>query len=106
MDDRFVCGDRARKSVGAETTFHADIFTAAEARAALGPLIAKVWSHCEGAAIRGRTATLKAKFTDFQRMTRSRTVDLPVASQAELEELVSALLEPLFPSARASDSSA
>ena len=35
---------------------------AEEARVALEPLIAKVWSYCEGSTVRGRTATLKAKF--------------------------------------------
>jgi len=41
--------------------------------------------------------TLKAKYADFRQVTRSRTVEVPVASRAVLEELVSALLEPLFP---------
>ena len=56
-----------------------------------------MWSYCEGSTIRGRTATLKAKYADFQQITRSRTVEVPVASRAVLEEIVSALLEPLFP---------
>ena len=56
-----------------------------------------MWSYCEGSTIRGRTATLKAKYADFRQITRSRTVDVPVASRAVLEELVSALLDPLFP---------
>jgi nucleotidyltransferase/DNA polymerase involved in DNA repair len=50
-----------RKSVSAEATFGADLFTLDEARAALEPLIGKVWTYCEGSAIRGRTVTLKAK---------------------------------------------
>jgi hypothetical protein len=33
----------------------------------------------------------------FRQVARSRTVEVPVASRAVLEELVSALLEPLFP---------
>jgi DNA polymerase IV len=41
--------------------------------------------------------TLKAKYADFRQVTRSRTVGAPVASRAVLEELVSVLLEPLFP---------
>jgi DNA polymerase IV len=97
IDERPVCADRVRKSVGAETTFGADLFTLDEARAALEPLIDKVWSYCEGSAIRGRTVTLKAKYADFRQVTRRRTVEVPVASRAVLDELVSALLEPLFP---------
>jgi len=97
IDDRPVCADRVRKSVGAETTFGTDLFTLAEARAALEPLIGKVWSYCEGSAIRGRTVTLKAKYADFRQVTRSRTVDAPVTSRAAIEAIVSELLGLLFP---------
>jgi DNA polymerase IV len=44
VDERPVCADRVRKSIGAETTFHADLFAAEEARNALEPLIDKVWT--------------------------------------------------------------
>jgi DNA polymerase-4 len=97
IDERPVCADRIRKSIGAETTFSADLFTPEEARAALEPLIGKVWSYCEESTIRGRTVTLKAKYADFQRVTRSRTVPAPVASRAAIEAIASALLGPLFP---------
>lgn len=97
VDERPVCSDRVRKSVGAETTFHADLFTAEEARTALEPLITKVWSYCERSTLKSRTVTLKAKYADFQQITRSRTLDAPIASRAEIEEVVSFLLQPLFP---------
>jgi DNA polymerase-4 len=97
IDERPVCSDRIRKSIGAETTFSADLFTLDEARAALRPLIAKVWAHCEESTIRARTVTLKAKYADFQRVTRSRTGEAPLVSQAVIEPLVFALLESLFP---------
>jgi len=97
VDDRPVQAERIRKSIGAETTFDIDLFTAEEARAALEPLIDKAWSYCEGSTIRGRTVTLKATYADFQRITRSRTVDAPVESRTRLAEIVSTLLEPLFP---------
>jgi DNA polymerase-4 len=97
IDERPVCADRVRKSVGAEATFGADLFTLDEARAALGPLIAKVWAYCEGSSIRGRTVTLKAKYADFQQVTRSRTCEGPLGAQADIEAIVAALLEPLFP---------
>jgi DNA polymerase-4 len=100
IDERPVCADRIRKSIGAETTFSADLFTLDEARAALEPLIGKVWSYCEESAIRGRTVTLKAKYADFQQVTRSRTVEAPLVSRAGIEAIVSALLEPLLPVSR------
>ena len=97
IDDRPVRADRIRKSIGAETTFGVDLFTLDEARAALGPLLGKVWSHCEEATIRGRTVTLKAKYADFRQVTRSRTSEAPVASRAAFEAIAGELLEPLFP---------
>jgi DNA polymerase-4 len=97
IDERPVCADRIRKSVGAETTFHADLFTVDEARVALGPLIAKVWAYCEKSTIRGRTVTIKARYADFRQLTRSRTGQRPFAAQAEIEVIVYELLEPLFP---------
>ena len=66
VDERPVRADRIRKSIGAENTFFEDIFTYDAARAALEPIVAKVWRHCEATRIRGRTVTLKVKFADFQ----------------------------------------
>jgi len=97
IDHRPVCPDRVRKSIGAESTFNTDLFTSEEARAVLEPLISKVWAHCERSTLRGKTATLKAKYADFQQITRSRTVEAPVASREALEEIIHELLEPLFP---------
>jgi DNA polymerase-4 len=59
--------------------------------------MAKVWAYCEESAIRGRTVTLKAKYADFQQVTRGRTGQKPFATQAEIEVIVFELLESLFP---------
>jgi DNA polymerase-4 len=100
VDERPVRADRMRKSVGAETTFPADLFTYEAARAALREVVDTVWRYCEGAGIRGRTVTLKVKFADFRQITRSRTGPVPIGTRSELEQLGDALLEPLFPVAR------
>jgi len=97
VDERPVCADRVRKSIGAERTFSADLFTLDEALAALAPLIEKVWAHCNESAIRGRTVTLKAKYTDFEQITRSRTEPTAFTSPASVESAVRELVEPLFP---------
>jgi DNA polymerase-4 len=97
IDERPVCADRIRKSIGAETTFHADLFNRDEARTALIPLIAKVWEYCEESTIRGRTVTLKAKYADFRQVTRSRTGQTPFATQAAIQAIVYEMLESLFP---------
>ena len=100
VDDRPVRADRVRKSVGAENTFVEDLFTFAAARAALQPIIEKVWRYCESAGIRGRTVTLKVKYADFRQITRSRTGPASIATQAELEQLALALLGPVFPATK------
>ncbi|HEX2510999.1 MAG TPA: DNA polymerase IV [Xanthobacteraceae bacterium] len=97
VDERRVHANRVRKSVGAENTFMTDLTGIDEARAALAPIIEKVWRYCETSATRARTVTLKVKYADFQQVTRRRTGEAPVASQAELERFSYALLEPIFP---------
>jgi DNA polymerase-4 len=97
VDERPVRADRIRKSVGAENTFPADLFTYEAARDALQEIVDKVWTYCEGSGIRGRTVTLKVKFANFQQITRSRTGQMQIGTRGELEQLGNALLEPLFP---------
>ena len=99
-DRRPVMAHRIRKSVGAENTFSADLFTYDAAREALAPIIEKLWRYCDGGEIRGRTVTLKVKYADFQSITRSRTVSAPIGSQSELAETSHVLLGPLFPLAK------
>jgi DNA polymerase-4 len=97
VDDRPVRPDRIRKSVGAENTFSTDLHRLEDAQQALTPIIEKVWRYCESHNIRGRTVTLKVKYTDFQQITRSRTGERPVATLVELQQISHVLLDPLFP---------
>jgi DNA polymerase-4 len=97
VDERPVRADRIRKSVGAENTFPADLFTYEAARDALGEIVEKVWGYCERSGIRGRTVTLKVKFANFQQITRSRTGQMQIGTRNELEQLGNELLEPIFP---------
>src|SRR5947208_7035739 len=100
VDERPVRADRIRKSVGAENTFAADLFTYEAARDALRGIVDKVWEYCERSGIRGRTVTLKVKFANFRQITRSRTGQMQIVTRSELEQLANALLEPLFPVAK------
>jgi len=100
VDERPVRADRIRKSIGAENTFPADLFTYETARDALREIIDKVWEYCERFGIRGRTVTLKVKFANFRQITRSRTGQTQIKTRSELEELANALLEPLLPVAK------
>jgi len=97
IDDRPVCANRVRKSVGAENTFSVDLFTFESARDALSPIIDKVWRHCESAGTRGRIVTLKIKYADFQQITRSQSVRGFIEGRMVLEEICLELLRAQFP---------
>jgi DNA polymerase-4 len=97
VDDRPVRADRIRKSVGAENTFSADLFTFEAARDALAPIIDKVWHYCESAGTRGRTVTLKIKYADFQQITRSQSLRGVIEGRMVLEEISMELLRAQFP---------
>jgi DNA polymerase-4 len=97
VDDRPVRADRIRKSVGAENTFSNDLTDFDVMVAELQPLVDKVWRHCEGASKRGRTVTLKMKFFDFEIITRSRSVAIPVSNRDDLERVAVGLLQAEMP---------
>jgi DNA polymerase-4 len=97
VDDRPVLANRIRKSVGAENTFSADLFTFEAARDALAPIIDKVWRHCESVGTRGRTVTLKIKYADFQQVTRSQSLRGMIEGRMVLEEISLELLRAQFP---------
>jgi DNA polymerase-4 len=100
VDERPVRANRVRKSVGAENTLSADLFTFVTAWEALQPIIDKLWHHCDSVGTRGRAVTLKVKYADFQQITRSRTLERPINTRAELEKVSRWLLEPVFPTSR------
>ena len=97
IDTREVQPNRERKSFGAEDTFRDDVHDYSPARDGIQPLIEKVWGYCEANAIAAKTVTLKIKYADFQQITRSKTAAAALASIAELDEIVSLLLQPIFP---------
>jgi DNA polymerase-4 len=100
IDERAVQADRARKSVGAETTFSTDLDTLEAADEALKPLVHKVWQHCERTGTQAKTVTLKVKYADFKQITRSKTLPKVISTRQEFELVESSLLRGLFPTVR------
>jgi len=96
VDDRPVEADRVRKSVDAETTFKRDLLRWDEVAPALEPVFGQVWAACTRGGHMGRTVTVKAKYADFQQVTRSRSGAAPT-TQVALEQVSLDLLRPLFP---------
>lgn len=102
IDLRPVRAHRLRKSVGGERTFSEDIGSGAALREALENIIAIVWERIEAAGkdgghARGRTVTLKMKFTDFRTMTRATSLPDYVGGREEFAALARALLEAELP---------
>ena len=99
IDDRPVVPDRPRKSAGSETTFDADLTEHEDLVSALDPLVADVWDWRERAGPdgAGRTVTVKAKYADFEQVTRSRTLPGPVKDRREMAEVAAGLVGSLFP---------
>ncbi len=97
IDLRPVRSSRIRKSVGGERTFSRDLSSGGELRETLEDIIDIVWTSIERAEARGRTVTLKLKYTDFQIFSRAKTVDVAIAEKAQFATLARALLEEVLP---------
>ncbi|MGN6548576.1 MAG: DinB/UmuC family translesion DNA polymerase [Pararhizobium sp.] len=99
-DDRPVVADRPRKSSGSETTFERDLTEPEAIEAGVQAMADDVWSWCEKANAFGRTVTVKAKFADFQQVTRSRSYRAVMTSHDQLRQASIDLVPSLFPPAK------
>jgi DNA polymerase-4 len=97
IDHRPVLPNRIRKSIGAENTFSQDLTSLDELKAELGPLVDKVWHYCDSTGLWGRTVTLKLKFSDFQIITRSRSLGVLISDRSTLASICEELLTAQFP---------
>ncbi|WP_294292929.1 DNA polymerase IV [uncultured Sphingomonas sp.] len=99
-DDRPVNPDRVRKSSGSETTFNRDLIEAAEIEGGVLEMADDVWRWCETAGAFGRTVTVKVKYSDFQQITRSQTLSLPVDSHDGLRAAALGLIRSVLPAVK------
>ncbi len=97
IDLRPVRANRIRKSVGGERTFNEDISSGPALRDTLEGIIDIVWESIDRTQSKGRTVTLKMKYTDFQIMTRAKSLPRAVADKAEFAGLARALLDEALP---------
>ncbi len=77
-DPRPVVPDAEAKSVGAEETFEEDLRGEEALFPHLREQAERVARRLRGAALRGRTVTLKLKYADFSLVTRRCTLEAPV----------------------------
>jgi DNA polymerase-4 len=97
IDLRPVRANRIRKSLGGERTFNKDISSGPELRATLEDIIEIVWTRIAESETQGRTVTLKLKFTDFQLMSRARSLPRAIDGKAEFARLSREILDELLP---------
>ena len=92
-DHRAVNPDRIRKSIGAERTFDTDKTTREDMLAALAPIADKVFERMERSNSYGKTLTLKVKFSNFEQITRSKTVGHYLTDLEEITQLYTELMD-------------
>ena len=84
IDEREVTAFRKRKSIGAETTYTEDVQGGEEAENMLAELAAVLWGRVQKAKARGKTLTLKIRYSDFETHTRSATLDYYISSEKDI----------------------
>jgi DNA polymerase IV len=97
IDHRRVNPDQARKSLGGESTYFDDKRSEEELRDALDEIADTVWDRIEKYQARGRTITLKARYSDFRTVTRSRSAAHVFVSRSEFFAAGHALLDSILP---------
>lgn len=73
IDERPVQPDRETKSVGAEDTFAYDLTEQGEMNTELDKIAVVVGDRLQRHGLKGKTITLKIKYSDFRQITRSRS---------------------------------
>jgi DNA polymerase-4 len=96
-DERSVQPDRERKSLGSETTFPEDRIDPVQIEAGVIAMANDVWAWCEKANSRGRTVTVKIKWSDFQISTRSRSMEMTIQTREKLHQVAIDLIRLVFP---------
>jgi DNA polymerase IV len=94
-DDRRVVPHEPAKSVSAEETFTEDVDDPDVLRREVLALCDRVGRRLRASGLAGRTIALKVRFSSFQTVTRSVTLDLPTDRTHDLVTHASTLLEAL-----------
>lgn len=90
IDDRLVEPNQETKSIGAEDTFPEDLTTIEQMNKQLEKIAPIVHRRLQEHRLKGRTITLKIKYSDFKIITRSRSLHEPID---DLELIISTAKE-------------
>ena len=93
VDERPVVAERKRKSVGAEDTFAKDTTDRTFLASMIQRHVQEIVARLEKQQIAGKTITLKVKYSNFQQVTRSRTVEHGVFTEEGILQVALELLK-------------
>jgi DNA polymerase-4 len=92
VDNREVQPNQETKSIGAEDTFAYDLTEIDEMYAELDKLSKTVHNRLQHYQLKGRTITLKIKYSDFRQITRNFSLPDPVSDLETISATVKKLL--------------
>ncbi|RYD56372.1 MAG: DNA polymerase IV [Sphingobacteriales bacterium] len=92
IDNREVVTEREAKSAGAEDTFAYDLTTIEEMNTELDRIAGLVYNRLQRYQLKGRTITLKIKYSDFRQITRSQSFTFPVGDLETIAVTAKSLL--------------
>jgi DNA polymerase-4 len=93
IDERAVEPHRETKSVGAEDTFQEDLTSLEEMTAELDKIALVVHNRLVKHDLKGRTITLKIKYSDFRQITRNHSFAKPINDLQVIMETARQLLQ-------------
>jgi DNA polymerase-4 len=93
IDEREVQPHRETKSLGAEDTFSQDLSTTEEMHEELEAIAETVFNRLLKKQLKGRTITLKIKYSDFTQLTRNHSYSNPVGDFETIFNTAKQLLE-------------
>lgn len=96
IDDREVVVDREAKSIGSEETFASDVHDRGDLRDRLRDMADDVARRCRATGVAARTLTLKIRYSDFDTVSRARTVPTAMTTVQEFMLVVDQLLVEQF----------
>ena len=97
IDNRPVEPNQETKSIGAEDTFQEDLTALEDMKKELDKIAATVHKRLANHQLKGRTITLKIKYSDFKTITRSKSFPEPTNDLSTILNTGKALLEATNP---------
>ena len=92
IDNRAVVPNQETKSIGAEDTFQEDLTTIDQWNTELDAIALVVYKRLSKHQLKGRTITVKIKYSDFKIITRSQSFEEPIDDLATISNTAKELL--------------